>query len=239
MKRIHHIIYSLLLYGLFAGCAADEVMPGVGERMLMLVLEDDAAVVTRATPAELGKPVAQLFNIHVENQRGTVAYDGPFQEQIKLYDGNYTVTATFGEDVYLGVDKPFYKGEATVSLTADEKNPHVSIPCRVANSLVSAYYLDKDGNESQDYFDEFFSEYRLRVARGEKYVDIIDPKQSVYFSSGETPKITFIGVLKGTTQEVSFDLDGVPATLAPADHLCLRLSVNVTSEGFALYLDKA
>ena len=99
MKRIHLYIYSILLCGLFAGCAADEVMPGMGERQLTLVLRDDAAVVTRATPAELGKPVAEMFNVRIVNQRGTVAYDGPFKEQIKMYDGDYTVTATFGEDV--------------------------------------------------------------------------------------------------------------------------------------------
>ncbi|MCF0183813.1 MAG: DUF4493 domain-containing protein [Bacteroidaceae bacterium] len=239
MKRIHLYIYSILLCGLFAGCAADEVMPGMGERQLTLVLRDDAAVVTRATPAELGKPVAEMFNVRIVNQRGTVAYDGPFKEQIKMYDGDYTVTATFGEDVYLGIDKPYYKGEATFSLTVADPNPQVSVPCRVANALASVVYLDKNGNETQDYFDEFFSEYRVCVTRGDKSVDIIDPRQSAYFSAGATPKFTFVATLMGTHHEVTYELDDVPATLGAADHLCLKLSITPTAEGFALYLDKA
>ncbi|MCF0195713.1 MAG: DUF4493 domain-containing protein, partial [Bacteroidaceae bacterium] len=207
-----------------------------------LTLGEAVEVETRATPAQLGKPLAEQFNLQVVNT-GTqrVVFDGKFQEVVKAGNGTYKITATYGEDLLLAVDKPYYQGEATTELTAETPNPQVEIACRVANALLSVKFLDKDGNESTAAFDDYFTTYAVRVMVQDSYVLLADAGQSAYFRAGSSPKVTFVGTLRDTGREVQFDVDAdkVPTNMQAAQHAILKMQMQESTEGVVLNVTKA
>ena len=139
-KLRNNILYttlSLLVALFFSACSQEEPADLPNGKLQLAIGQVATDLQTRATPFELGKPVAEKFNIKVQRS-GTslVAYEGRFAESIEVKTGKYDITATYGEDVQIGRDAPFYIGTAQAIVEA-EKPTSVTIPCKVGNSLIS------------------------------------------------------------------------------------------------------
>ena len=111
MKK--HPILTLILtlravVFLTASCS-DEADCAAGEGVLRIALENvSPGVQSRSVPSQLKVPEAKDFTISVANSRGVEVYREPYSEaRIPLAAGEYTVTASFGDNPLIGIDAPF------------------------------------------------------------------------------------------------------------------------------------
>ena len=210
----------------------------------LLTLEEDAATVeTRSAPSELYVPVAKNFTVRiVKSSTGSVAYDRAYTNQpIPLSAGDYTLTASYGTDVAIGLDAPYYEGSTSATVEKDQVTP-VTIRCGVANALISVKYVDADTKqESLERFDRFFSSYDVRVQVGNNSLLLPhDTEQSVYFPAGSIPSLQFKGTLKDHADRAvsySFPTEQIP-TFEAGTHAIFYLSVAPLEEGVGLYIEK-
>ncbi len=183
---------------------------------------------TRATPAELQKPLAEHFHVKVQRQGSSyVAHDGKFVESIDASIGVYDVTAFCGEDVVLGKDAPYYYGVAEAEVKKDQSTS-VSIPCRVANALVSVKFgIDED---ERVRFERFYTDFGLLVRNGEYSMSIgkDETATSIYFPAGTSPELVFYGTLKedaGRTVSVALSHKDLPTVFKAADHAKVTITL--------------
>lgn len=183
-------------------------------------------VETRATPSAIGKPLAEKFDLSIRRTGTTiVAYEGAFKESVDVSPGTYDIIATCGKDVRIGRDTPFYKGTAQVTVEKD-KSSSATIPCRVANALVSVRFGRTD--DEKERFDHHYADYGVLVKNGSESMSIgvDDAATSIYFPAGSSPVLTFYGTLRNAgNREVSFDLtsENFPAVFGEAEHAIVTL----------------
>lgn len=200
------IIVFLSLLPLFTGCEKGNDVSEHEEGILIslydtsLSLKDDS----RATPAEIGKPVKDYFNIRITNKKtNQQVYDGKYTERlIKTSVGSYSVEAFYGDDPELAFDTPYYYGSTETEVRTDEISSAV-LNCTVGNSLVSVNFVNKE------IFDQIYSSYGLKVSVGASSMTIDSQKtdKSVYFKANSNVSLSFVGILKNTSEEVSYSLD--------------------------------
>jgi len=189
-----------------------------------------SSISTRSTPAELGKPTKEMFNVRVEAPNGMVKYNGPFtDETIKLAGGTYTVTAECGENPILATDQPYYVGTTQVTVEAD-KVTETNIECKVGNALVSVVFGQND--EERARFAKFYKQYGVNVKLGDYKITIpgTTPELSAYFRAGTSIGLEFAGVLNENDRAVSCDLDvssisNFPKPFQAADHAIVTLTL--------------
>lgn len=230
-KLRNNILYttlSLLVALFFSACSQEEPADLPNGKLQLAIGQVATDLQTRATPFELGKPVAEKFNIKVQRS-GTslVAYEGRFAESIEVKTGKYDITATYGEDVQIGRDAPFYIGTAQAIVEA-EKPTSVTIPCKVGNSLISIRFGEDETERLR--FDRFYSDFGVMVRNGEKGMSIgkDETATSIYFPAGTSPELLFFGTLKDdTTRTVSVVLthDDLPEVFEAADHAKLTITL--------------
>ena len=185
---------------------------------------------TRATPSELGKPLASQFKLKLQ-RKGTslVPYDSKFMETLQVKIGTYQVTATCGENVIIGRNAPYYVGTAEDVVVDKNTTTPVNIPCRIANALVSVKF-GKDAEERKR-FDRHYEDFGVLVKIGDYSVEIPadDSFTSAYFRAGSSPKLYFYGLLKNDNNRlITFELfnDGKPLpALNEADHAIVTLNL--------------
>ena len=197
---------------------------------------------SRATPSELGKPLAEHFQLKVQRQGSqNTTYEGVFQDEISINVGTYDIIATYGEDVIIGRDTPYYIGTAKATINKDESTT-VSIPCKVGNALVSVAF-GKNQDETAR-FDKFYEEYGLLVHIG-NYSMGIDKEQtasSIYFPAGSQPQFYFYGTLKSDNgRMVSIELNhkNLPDVFHAADHAKLTLTLPDPESALGVNISKA
>lgn len=202
MKQpIYLFCYYLMTVFALTGCRQEELMEQTNSGLL-LTLTDTPMEVTRATPAELGKPAAENFRVKIVQSTGQVIYDDLFTEQlIPASEGQYTLTATWGENPILDWDAPYYEG--TASAAVNRGNTHVSIPCKVANALLSVSF------NQPEVFEAIYSAYAVQVEADHKTLEITaaTAPKSAYFRAGTALKVSFHAVLKEGGKEVVYDLN--------------------------------
>ena len=182
---------------------------------------------TRATPAQLGKPLADKFNLRVQRSGSDmVFYEDKFVSDLELKVGTYDITAYYGEDVVIGKDAPYYEGVAT-ALIEEDKSTSVTIPCRVANALISVIF-GRDEVERKR-FDRFYSDYGLIVKMGDHSLALTadEVESSIYFPAGSIPTLIFYGTLKENDELVWCELSStsLPVPFAAADHAIVTLNL--------------
>ena len=156
MKLYIKLLFILCVCSVFVGCSKDDEQT---ERSGFVISLDEATVdvASRATPKELGKPLDVNFSIKVVNTAtGSSVYDGAFTKLIPVNAGSYELTASYGEDVELEFDTPYYIGKVTAEHQKNVNTP-VSIPCRVGNALLSVVF------ENASAFNQLYKKYGLRV----------------------------------------------------------------------------
>lgn len=226
-NRRHSLLTLLVLAtALFvSGCSQEEVVT-LDNGVLHLGLGYTTSVAeTRATPAQLGKPLVEKFSLRVQ-RNDKVHYEGNFVEELELKVGTYDITAYYGENVAIGVDVPYYEGVATAEIEK-EQSASVVIPCRVANALVSVVFGRDEAERAR--FDQYYSKYGVMVCVGKHSLAITeeDKNVSIYFPAGSKPTLYFYGVLRESEQTVSCELqsDYLPVTYEAAEHAIVTLTL--------------
>lgn len=201
----------------------------------LVTLNEAVTVATKATPAELDKPVADNFYLSIiKESTGKVIYNGNYSaELVPASAGTYILMATCGEDPILAWDTPYYAGMETTDL-ADGETKQVDITCRVANALLSVTF-----NEPE-LFAQLYDEYGVRVSTSGMSLDISGSRtdRSAYFRAGANVSLLFYARLVDGGSEVTYSLDEAVADIFPlqaGQHAKLTLS----SSNTAVQVDKA
>ena len=231
MKLYIKLLFILCVCSVFVACSKDDEQT---ERSGFVISLDEATVdvASRATPKELGKPLDVNFHIKVVNTTtGSSVYDGAFTKLIPVNAGSYELTASYGEDVELEFDTPYYIGTVTAEHQKNVNTP-VSIPCKVGNALLSVVF------ENASAFNQLYTKYGLRVDVGEssKTIGGDETAKSLYFKAGSDVKIYFDATKKDNSP-YSVDLTAGLASVLPfkaADHAVVKL----TTSAFGLKIEK-
>ena len=238
MLRFRNSIWLLLLMtvGLIA-CQSDVYSTQTESKSgFYISLCDDVSVDSRATPSELGAPVASNFDLKITNKEtGNLLYDGKFTDGlIPAAQGEYRIVASYGSNLELGLDTPYYEGTADGVVETD-KATTVSVQCRVANALASAVF------SNSEVFEKEFSSYALKVSVGSQYVTLKPAdNKSAYYRAGAHPSFAFVGVMTdGTQVEIPIENEKLQdeATFAAAAHCKITLTMEATS-GLKLKIEK-
>lgn len=250
MKALGNIIKGWFLLAtatLLGSCIADlPYDPAVtGGGFVLSMPGIDAQVHdTRTTPSQLDKPVAEAFHLNIVRQsNNAVIYDGAFtSEKIAAAPDDYTITASYGDNPLLGLDKPYYIGTTTATVISTTEPTEVSLPVGVGNALVSVTFGSDE--EEAARFDRFYSDYAFNVTVGSYIIsltpDIAD--KSIYVRAGSTVTLMFTGYLKAAERQVTMPItlpDGVSNTLSAADHLIVTLSLEPNAESAVVTIVKA
>ena len=243
MKQRHIVIFTfLLMTSLLASCVQEDGLSLANGKLHLSIGKISTQTGSRATPSELGKPLAEHFQLKVQRQGSqNTTYEGVFQDEISINVGTYDITATYGEDVIIGRDTPYYIGTAKATINKDESTT-VSIPCKVGNALVSVAF-GKNQDETAR-FDKFYEEYGLLVHIG-NYSMGIDKEQtasSIYFPAGSQPQFYFYGTLKSDNgRMVSIELNhkNLPDVFHAADHAKLTLTLPDPESALGVNISKA
>lgn len=219
----------LLLLGTIAlvSCQneADIALPEGGLRVTLNHVS--TTTYTRATPAQLGEPVADRFNLKVDDAAGVAKYSGKFTDQlIRLVGGKYTVTVSYGDNPILDVDAPYYVGTQSVMVT-DGQESSAEIQCTVGNALISVIFGRNEAEKAR--FEKFYQSYGVNVKVSELSLNLSSDAKSAYFRAGTHPELEFTGVLKANGEQVrtTMDLSGTvfPQTFQAADHAIVTLTL--------------
>lgn len=244
-KLARNILYAVLMplaLMAFSSCSQeDELLSLPNGKLHFAIGQVTTETETRATPSEIGKPVAEKFNLKVQRvQSDYVAYKGPFVESVEVRVGDYDITATCGEDVLIGRDTPYYIG--TVRTTIEEnKSASVVIPCRVGNALVSVRF-GVDEAEVQR-FSRFYEDYGLLVKNGDYSLSIgkEETATSIYFPAGTSPELIFYGTLKqesGRVVSTTLTHESLPTVFNAADHAIITVSLPDPESAIAVNINK-
>ena len=218
------IILLLFLLPFFAGCEKGNDISEQEEGILVSLHDVSLSINdSRATPAEIGKPVADYFNIRITNKKtNQQVYDGKYTDRlIKTSVGSYSVEAFYGDNPELAFDAPYYYGSTETEVRTDEISSAV-LNCTVGNSLVSVNFVNKD------IFDQIYSSYGLKVSVGASSMTIDSQKsdKSVYLKANSNVSLSFVGVLKNTSEDISYSLDESVKDIFPlqaAKHAIINL----------------
>lgn len=226
-QNILYLLISLFTMAIMGACSQEEIDTLANGTLRLSIGHAGPKAETRATPAQLGKPLADKFNLRVQRSGSDmVFYEDKFVSDLELKVGTYDITAYYGEDVVIGKDAPYYEGVAT-ALIEEDKSTSVTIPCRVANALISVIF-GRDEVERKR-FDRFYSDYGLIVKMGDHSLALTadEVESSIYFPAGSTPTLIFYGTLKENDELVWCELSStsLPVPFAAADHAIVTLNL--------------
>ena len=239
MKSFKYV-YILLLGMLVAACQTESWEASRGG--LCITLGEDVSVITKSTPSELGKPVANNFTVKiVKESTGEIIYNDLYTSNtIPASVGSYSITASYGTDPVIALDSPYYKGEMSGVEVADESSTPVNLTCKVANALTSVVY----GEGQVDKLNALFSTYSVEVKVGNSSVNIGkngSVKQSAYYRAGSIPTFTFKGTLKENSQNVSMEITSDELTadaFQAGKHCLLTLTLKPATAGAIITVEK-
>lgn len=227
-----HYLYTILILALgaiFNACNEIEDIETAQGTLRFSISQISVKTETRATPSELGKPLASKFNLKLQ-RTGTslVAYDGKFVETMQVKTGMYNITATCGDNPIIGRNSPYYIGKSDNVAVNTGTTTAVTIPCKVANALISVKF-GKD-EEERIRFDRFYDDFGVLVFVDDYSMEIPmnDSQSSIYFRAGSSPKLVFYGKLKNdNNRPISFDLtsESLPKVFQESDHAIVTLTL--------------
>lgn len=222
------ILIALVMGAVMGGCSPEDLSSLASGTLHLSIGHAATKTETRATPTQIGKPLAEKFNLKIQRSGGDYpAYEGKFVGDVTLRVGTYDITAYYGENVVIGKNTPYYEGVATAVIEEDQSTS-VTIPCRVANALVSVVFGRNEVEEAR--FDRYYEDYGVAVRVGEHSLSLPYDEvksYSVYFPAGSKPVLLFYGTLKETGEHVWCELSStaLPETFKAADHAIVTLNL--------------
>lgn len=237
MKRLmrYIIMLSIAFWGI--ACQNDELTPqGEGGFDISLTDEPTGAMV-RMLPYELSDELKAQFDLKIVNADGISKYTGTVGNYNTgaagsdatgaFAPGDYTLTATYGNNAAVALDAPFYAShEVTGTIVAGERTS-VTLPCHVANALASFSFTDTDR------LTEVFSSYHIETVVGDEKVSCTaDDGQNPYFSAGSTVEFHLVGKLTSNNSDFSYKFATIDAAEAQKNY-CFSISLGDAPEGSA------
>lgn len=238
MNKVKFLVATLLGV-LFVACSEEENLSQTGKTGFLVSLAEDVKVESRSTPEELGEPVASQFNLKITNQvTGSELYNGSYTEDlIPVSAGMYEIEATYGDNLVLALDAPYYKGTAEADL-ADGESKTVQVNCKVANALASVEF----DNSGTNTFESQFVSYGVRVSVNTSVTTLPNDGKSAYYRAGSMPVFTFVGTLRngGGVKEVPLENSSLsdPSTFAAAQHCRITLKLIDAAPGLRVEISK-
>lgn len=229
MRKIQYIIYVALATLLFTSCQEDDFSSGAKGGIRISLTEDtDVDVSTRSTPEELGKPVASNFKFEIN---GT-SYNYT-DKVIPLSAGEYKIVAYYGNTAStIVLDAPYYEG--TAEATVEEgKTTNVSLPCKVANALLSV----KIKEDSKEKFNAAFpkAQFKLSLESGNN-CELTDTTKSFYFPAGSI--ISGLAFSKDGSDYQDLGIKDWPKEIKAADHIIVTVGIEPAPSGVTLTVEK-
>lgn len=238
MNKVKFLVATLLGV-LFVACSEEENLSQTGKTGFLVSLAEDVKVDSRKTPEELGKPAASQFKLKITNQTtGSELYSGSYTEDlIPVSAGMYEIEATYGDNLVLALDAPYYKGTAEADL-ADGESKTVQVNCKVANALASVEF----DNSGTNTFESQFVSYGVRVSVNTSVTTLPNDGKSAYYRAGSMPVFTFVGTLRngGGVKEVPLENSSLsdPSTFAAAQHCRITLKLIDAAPGLRVEISK-
>ena len=229
-------IKNILLYGvtmlLLVSCANEDQQAASGYGAINVQISADYQVVpvTRSipSPAETPEPPdVNEFALKLVSTSGsfTRSWDSlaDFDPAEKIPVGSYTMSAYHGDLEDEGFDKPYYLGEADVTVR-DRENTPVEIHCTLANVKVTVEYSEA--------FKNYFADYATTVhATNGDYVKFVkDETRAAYVKPGKITIQTYLKKQNGI--ESTFE----PAAIEdakPRQHYRIKLDIADNAAGEA------
>lgn len=238
MNKVKFLVATLLGV-LFVACSEEENLSQTGKTGFLVSLAEDVKVDSRKTPEELGKPAASQFKLKITNQTtGSELYSGSYTEDlIPVSAGMYEIEATYGDNLVLALDAPYYKGTTEAEL-ADGESKTVNVECSVANALASVTF----DNSGTNTFESQFDSYGVRVSVDTSATTLTNDGKSAYYRAGSMPVFTFVGTLRngGGEKEVPLENSSLsdPSTFAAAQHCRITLKLIDAAPGLRVEISK-
>ena len=223
---------------LLVACQEERLEQGLQSGFLIALSEIESEVETRTAPADLPDPVKTEFKVTIRNQetdkQQTVKWS---EEVVPAEPGTYTLTAEFGENPDLGFDQPYYKGEKTDQTVRDGYTKEVSIPCEVANALVSIRIKEED----QAAFEKNFPSAYAKIAIGNTKKEWYKLNESAYFKAGSmlSQLILYKDHEGGELDLLEAAEAKVPKPFQAGDHLIITLGLQGQNGNLSLVVEKA
>lgn len=229
-------IKNILLYGvtmlLLVSCANEDQQAASGYGAINVQISADYQVVpvTRSTPSPAETPEnpdVNEFALKLVSTSGsfTRSWDclADFDPAEKIPVGSYTMSAYHGDLEDEGFDKPYYLGEADVTVR-DRENTPVEIHCTLANVKVTVEYSEA--------FKNYFADYATTVhATNGDYVKFVkDETRAAYVKPGKITIQTYLKKQNGI--ESTFE----PAAIEdakPRQHYRIKLDIADNAAGEA------
>lgn len=229
-------IKNILLYGvtmlLLVSCANEDQQAASGYGAINVQISADYQVVpvTRLTPSPAETPEnpdVNEFALKLVSTSGsfTRSWDclADFDPAEKIPVGSYTMSAYHGDLEDEGFDKPYYLGEADVTVR-DRENTPVEIHCTLANVKVTVEYSEA--------FKNYFADYATTVhATNGDYVKFVkDETRAAYVKPGKITIQTYLKKQNGI--ESTFE----PAAIEdakPRQHYRIKLDIADNAAGEA------
>lgn len=244
MKWFSSLLLVLLALWL-GGCQEEDDLRSSAQTGFQLTLTDEAdQAYSRTAPSALEKPLASMFQLRVTDATtGKVAYSGECAESVLVKEGTYNLTATYGDNPVIALDEPYYMGTLDNQQVITGQMTSATIPCAVANALLSVNY-------NTESLQKVYEDYAVTVSVGDQSVELeAATDKSAYFQAGSSVKLVFHGHLLGTGQEVSYDIaepvvpenpELKPFTNIPAKtHVKIMLGTDgTTSSGAGISVEK-
>lgn len=224
---------------LLVACQEERLEQGLQSGFLIALSEIESEVETRTAPADLPDPVKTEFKVTIRNQetdkQQTVKWS---EEVVPAEPGTYTLTAEFGENPDLGFDQPYYKGEKTDQTVRDGYTKEVSIPCEVANALVSIRIKEEDQAEFEKNFPDAYVKISVGSVKDQMWTDL---NTSAYFKAGSTLSqlILYKGHETGELDLLKEAGATVPKPFQAKDHLIITLGLQGQNGNLSLVVEKA
>lgn len=237
MKRYTDFLFLFAFVLFLTACRGEEEWSMASSGFLISLGDEQANITSRATPAEIGKPVADQFQLRItKKETNSILYNGAYKSGIiQASTGNYTLEAFCGDNPELAWDTPYYKGTTEAEVLKDQTTS-VNIPCKVANALLSIQF------SNPDKFAQLYNSYNVKVTVGSSSLnfDNSETKKSAYFREGSKVTLTFHAIVKETGKEVSMVIenDNLPQTFAAGTHTKLSLTAATPASGTILEVDK-
>lgn len=215
-------------------CQEERLTEAAKGAFTIALVDDTLGIQTKAQQA-ISDELAAQFQLTVRNAAGYTFYEGGYTaDPITVPAGTYTVSAALGKDNDLAIDAPYYAGKASNVVVKATEEKAVTIPCQIANALVSVNWAN------QAKIDKVFSNYGVKVAVN-NYSAILSPENSgrkVYLKAGQPVSFYFVGTLISTGEEKTAQLvsDQLPTSLQATDHCILTLTID---DRLAMQIEKA
>lgn len=221
--RINRTMAGILALALVSVACSKQQNETGGTLSFSVETDSQVAEVTRSNVAGYTTlPWTGKFTIVVTGNDGKEVYKGlleAYNATTALKAGNYTVKANYGSTSEEGFDKPCFKGEKTFSITGGG-NTTVSIPVKLANSMIRMEYSDN--------FKAYYTDYSFTVKTGGG-TEISFPKGETKAAFVDAYTISITGTLKNQGGKEQVFTKAYTQNLSPKT--CYTVKFDVSNVG--------